>query len=85
MKTAPDLQRSQGVAAGAEDQFLRSRHLSRAGLRLIVEAMQMQKPMDDIEAKLAREGTPKCASMSFRCLNANKDLTMLKRKNVGWA
>ena len=84
MKTALDLQRSRGVAAGAEDLFLRSLHLSRAGLRLIVEAMQMQKPMDDIEAKLAREGAPKCASMSFRCLNANKDLTMLKRKNVGW-
>jgi hypothetical protein len=84
MKTALDLQRSQGVAAGTQDLFLRSLHLSRAGFRLIVEAMQMQKPMNDIETKLPGERGPKRMSMAFRRFNADKNLTMLKRKNVGW-
>lgn len=66
-----------------KDFFLDPLHFAGGSLRSIVKSVQMQKPMDDIEAKLAREGSPKRASMAFRCLNADKDLTMLKRKDVG--
>lgn len=83
-KTARCVQRSQSAAAGRQDFFLGPLHPSRPGLRLIVEAMQMQKAMGDIERKLARERSPKRASMALRCFNADKNLTMLKRKDIGW-
>jgi hypothetical protein len=60
-------------------------HFSHVGSRSIIEAMQMQKPMDDVQLKLARQRIPECAGVPSRCLGADKNLTVVKRQNVGWS
>lgn len=41
--------------------------------------------MDDVEAKLVREGVPKFAGMPPGCLDADKDFAVLKREHVSRA
>jgi hypothetical protein len=70
------------ATAVAQNLFLHLVHFPRAAPRLIVEAMQMKEPMDDIEAKLARGRGTKRAGMPFCCLNADKDFAVLKSQHV---
>jgi hypothetical protein len=76
--------RLSSATAVAQNLFLHLVHVPRAGSRLIIETVQMEKTMDDIEAKLARERVSKRAGMSLCCLNADKDFAMLKSQHVGW-
>jgi hypothetical protein len=58
-------------------------HPPRASLRSVIEAVQMQKPMDDVEAKLTPERVSKSPAMPLRCFDTDKNFTVLKRKHVG--
>jgi hypothetical protein len=65
-------------ATAAENFFLRRLHSARAGLRSIIESVQMQKTMNYVQLKLPQERVSKRASVSFSRLNADKNFTVLK-------
>ena len=66
-------------ATVAQNFFLRFFHSARAGLRSIIESVQMQKTMNYVQLKLAHERVSKRTSVSFSRLNADKNFTVLKR------
>jgi hypothetical protein len=53
-------------------------HSARAGLRSIIESVQMQKTMNYVQLKLPQERVSKRASVPFSHLNADKNFTVLK-------
>jgi TFIIF-interacting CTD phosphatase-like protein len=57
-------------------------HFARAIFRLVIESVQMQETMYDVQLKLERERVFKHTSVSFGCLNADEDFTVLKSQDV---
>jgi hypothetical protein len=57
-------------------------HFAGAVFRLVIESEQMQQTMYDVQLKLARERSFKHTSVSFGCLNADENFTVLKRQHV---
>ncbi len=58
-------------------------HFPRGARRFIVEPVQVQKPMDNVQAKLALERAAKFPGMPFCCLDADKNFAVLKGEHIG--
>jgi len=79
-----------------QNSLLHSFHFAGLSRRLIVEPMQMQKPMNDVQLQLAHERIgspvdatpssrvflPKCSGVAPRGLNTDKNFAVLKRQHI---
>ena len=72
-----------GSTQRSYDALLRLRHFGGAGLRFIVEAMEVKKPMHEIEPQFVLNIGAALASLPFCGLRADNDLAVLKRDHVG--
>jgi hypothetical protein len=57
-------------------------HLTGVSPFSIIETVQVQKPMHNVQAKLACERISESASVTARCFNTDKDFAMLKSQHV---
>ena len=69
-------------ATGAKNFLLRRFHFVRFARRLIVEPVQMQKPMDDVQLQFSQRRVPKCAGVALRGLDTDKNFAVLKGQYI---
>ena len=65
-------------ATGAKNFLLRRFHFVRLARRLIVEPVQMQKPMDDVQLQLAQERIFKRACVTSCGVDTDENFAVLK-------
>ena len=65
-------------ATGAENFLLRRFHRVRLAWRMIVEPVQMQKPVGDVQLQLVHDRISECARVAPRGLDTDKNFAVLK-------